>query len=155
VVSVNDDASAGTRALVLTTTHGTHRFEDAFTVIDVAEGPRVLEVFPDQIVQGRSAVIGVWTSEDFAGPVKVFAPEGLLVTAPVDTDGASARLSLAAAGTAAPGQYSVVLDDGARLWSFEVEILDYVFSPRKYCSNVSGVASLWFFLPFLMRRRRP
>lgn len=156
-VAVGADAEVGPRALEVVGTQGTFVFEDAFDVRSGADGPRITSLLPSGLLQGQQVDFEARASEPFAGPVRVDVGEDLTVVGEVGTDGATARFTLAARGGSRLGPHTVVLDDGARLWTVDVDVDEFVYQAQRNCST--GAPAGWLgtvlSLAALRRRRGP
>lgn len=156
-VEVAAGAVPGPRDLVIEGAQGPAVFPDAFTVAGDDEAPRVLDVVPGSLVQGREATVAVTVDRDLLDDVRVELPEGLVLTQPAERLGPRAvALPLAAAVDARAGSYTVVLDDGAALYPFALRVDPYDAGPQKSCAHGAGGAG-WLGLGglLLLFRRRP
>ena len=134
------DAPAGSRDVVVTGGQGTFTFSNAFEIVG-EDPPKLVSITPNKLVQGEQESMLVLANANFDGDVEVRVDEDLLVVPPITVNGATARFALAAKATAAAGPHTVVLDDGDRLWTIEVDVDEFRVSPRANCSVVPADSS--------------
>lgn len=159
VVSIEPDSAPGPRDAVVASTWGSFRTEAAFVVVDGASAPRIVSVAPERLRQGETATVTIDASQVLAGPVTVDPGEGLLVVADPLVDGARVTVELVVAGDAAPGLHTLVLDDGARLWTADLLVDERVFAAQTGCRGCDaapggGPLAAVALAGLLVRRRR-
>ncbi|MEZ4319824.1 MAG: fibronectin type III domain-containing protein [Myxococcota bacterium] len=153
-VAVAPDAAPGERTVVLTGAQGAFAFEGAFSVLDGADAPRIVSVEPGSIVQGEELEVTVVASQPFAGPIAITTDDELLPGGTPSVDGAVLTVRIAASGRARSGEHDVILDDGERLWSFALDVDEYVVPVRRQCDATAGSGgTLAGWLLALSRRR--
>ena len=155
LMDIGDDVDPGLVSLTIGGGRGSFTFDDVFEVLDGSERPAITRVTPERITQGTSVDFEVVASEDFAGELTVDAGEELVLSSAIEVDGDTAVFELSANGTAKGGEHTVVLDDGLRLWTFEVEVREYQVPPQRFCATSTGRGA-WPLLVVLtlVRRRR-
>ncbi|MCB9688882.1 MAG: hypothetical protein H6735_27825 [Alphaproteobacteria bacterium] len=147
LVQVDEEAALGPRDLTVDGPVGRFVFEDALTVGDDLDAPRIARVEPASLPQGAEAPIELQATVPFAGPVTVTVDEDLLVTSEPEVDGDLATVSLAASTFARVGAHTLVLDDGRRLWSTTIFVEEVVLGLPEGCGGCAstrpGVAVGW------------
>ena len=141
VARVHIDAAAvvGPKDLAVATPFGVWSFPEAFYVGDPADAPRVVSVDPPRVERGAEASITITVSEPFHQPdVAVDAPADLLVTELPPADADTITVRVAAATRAGIGAHELVLDDGARLWTATIEVVENARSPQRNCEVGGG-----------------
>jgi hypothetical protein len=155
-VFISPTATLGFRDARIDGPHGVFNFPEVFEVRAGGEGPGEVEVTPQWVVQGETALIRVRVGTPFAGPVVVDPGPDLLVTSEVVSEGQEASFEILALGRAGPGERTVLLDDGERVWAAPLEVREYVAPLKRGCSTVPGnnpLAGLIAVLALLRRRR--
>ena len=84
----------------------------------------------------------------------------LISTTPPVVDGVEVALNIAVDGNAAPGEYTLVLDDGARFWTVPVDVAERTFELETACGGCTtgphggawGPLLLWMWLAGVRRR---
>lgn len=147
LVEIAPDAAVGTRHVRVEGTQGAFGYADAFRVGDPADAPRIVAVSPATLVQGVEATLVLTASVPFAadGGTEVLLDGGddLVSTGPVMLQGNTATVDVAVSTRARPGVRTLLLDDGQRLWTAELEVSEYVSPPQRSCSAVPhGPATL-------------
>jgi hypothetical protein len=142
--------------LLVSGAQGAFTFPDAFAVFDAASAPRIVSVEPEGVVQGAEVSLEIRANVAFAGPVTVTADDELIPTVEAVVHGDRVVLGLAATGRARPGVHTLVLDDGERLWSAQVEVLEYRLPSARTCA-ATGTPAGWWMLALTVSawRRRP
>lgn len=135
LVEVSGSLSPESRTLVI---DGEVRavFPDVLQVNTEDTAPRIVSVTPERIVQGFEDVVTMCPSAAFFTVPEVTLGDGVVLTAPpfVDTAGCVA-LELAAKLSAPTGERTVLLDDGARIWTATLTIRETVVRPDRGCST--------------------
>jgi hypothetical protein len=155
LVDIDEEVEPGTVSLTISGGRGSFSFDDVFEVLDGADRPGIIEVVPSKITQGKSVDFEVVASEAFAGEITIDAGDDLVLTSEIEVDGDTAVFELSANGTAKAGEHTVVLDDGSRLWTFEVDVQEYQVPPQRFCATSTEHG--WTFLillPLLGCRKR-
>ncbi len=154
-VAVSEQAAPGPRELQINGPTGRAIFPDALVVGDAASAPGILSVEPGTLKQGRAASVTFRASEAFAGPVSLDPGAYVRVTGAPQTDGSTVTVELTPTTAAPLGPYTLILDDGQRFWSADVEIEDYVLPVQSSCSHGGGrLSGLWLVLTTLLAVRR-
>lgn len=156
-VRVVEGTAPGPRSVVVSGAHGTATFDDAFLVAPPEDRPTITAVTPDAVRQGTQATVTVRASAPFARAPVVFAPatDAAFVASVNGWSGDTVTLTVAASPASPPGETTIVLDDGERLWTVPVEVTRWV--PRETgCATVGGAPALTALLGALaaVRRRR-
>jgi len=155
-VRVDPAPAAGPRDVVVVTSGGEHTFPSALQVLGAEDAPHIVSVSPGKMTQGEELRFTVQASTLFAGPVRIDAGDDFVVTQDIETDGAVVRFGLAANLSAQIGVHTVVIDDGARLWPVDVEVLERTFT-QSGCAVAPGGGAAVLFTGLLLvgaRRRR-
>ncbi|MFT4621608.1 MAG: hypothetical protein ACI8PZ_000260 [Myxococcota bacterium] len=155
-VAIDPKAPPGGRSVSIDGPQGSAVYADAFTVGDAADAPRIVSVRPGTLTQGRPAEITIRASLPFAGEVTVDPGEHIQVTTAPVTDGDEVVIGLTPTTRAPLGPTTLILDDGLRLWSAEVEVEDYVVPLQRSCAHAPHGGSWVAWLGVLLgwRRRR-
>ena len=159
LVLVREDAAPGVRALHIEGTQGELTFRGRFEVGGSDAAPRITKVSPSHITQGATELVRVQASEDFGpGPYSLDVGDKLVVLGTPEVDGATLQVELGALASTARGDYTVAIDDGQRLWTFDLTVDRYRASVQRTCSVAPGPGgSLLLLLTVAAtgRRRRP
>ena len=159
VVIDPDDAAPGLRDLVITTAQGDTVAPAAFTVLDAAGAPHIVDVSPAEIRQGETAVLTLHLVGELSGvPVLNFG-EGLVVERVVVEDPTTLTATVSAGGGAPLGDHPITLDDGVRIYEgATLAVADVSIPTGDPCGCASGgvpAASGGVLLAVsLVRRRR-
>jgi hypothetical protein len=158
-VTVSDDATPGPRALGLTGAWGPVTLDGAFTVEPADDAPRIVSVDPPSLAQGETVRFRIEASPGFFETVTVEEAVDLVVADTPERDGDTAvYVTLAAPGGAGVGLHTVVLDDGQRLWTTEVEVTPFRSAVLRSCASapadLRGGAALVAMAALAVARRR-
>lgn len=156
-IEIGAEATAGPRDLRLTTGYGDVVFDAAFAVKD-GDAPSILSVEPASVPQRSTATVWLTASEPFAGPVTLWADDGLLLAAQPSVDGELASVVLTVDAEAGVGEHVLVVDDGRRLWTATLVVTAYTPPPARSCATGTAPLGAWWAgllaLGAVARRRR-
>lgn len=138
VLAIAPDAATGERDLVIASTWGSFLTERAFNVIAGADAPRIVSVEPETVRQGATVTVTIVASQILAGDVAVDPGDGLLVVRDPIVEGDTVEVDLVVSGDATPGLHTLILDDGARLWTADLVVDERVFAAQTGCGGCSG-----------------
>jgi hypothetical protein len=159
-VTISSDAAPGPRALELTGAWGPVTLGGAFTVEPADDAPRITSVEPPSLAQGETVRFRIEASPGFFDTVTVEEAVDLVVADTPQRDGDTAvYVTLAAPGGAGVGLHTVVLDDGQRLWTTEVEVTPFRSAVLRSCASApadlrGGAAIVAVAALAVCRRRR-
>lgn len=156
-VDVADDAAAGTRDFVLTTSTWSLREDGAFAVLDADGRPRLLSADPDVVRQGDRGSLQLRYVGDLAETPQVDLGDGLVVESVAVEDGV-VTVEYAVAPDARLGERALHLDDGVRrLDGATLAVEDFNPAPARTCGSplAPGMLGLGVATSLALRRRRP
>lgn len=154
-VEVRADAPPGARDVTIRGVHATAVFTDAFEVRDAASALHVVSVSPQILRQGQSVDLRVELSEPFGQEVTVRADEALLVRGTPTVEDHTVSVPLAVGGSATPGDYVLVLDDGQTRLPVEIEVHERTIEgTQRACAHVDPMAPAGLLAGVLLVMRR-
>lgn len=116
-VEIAATATPGPRALTVTTPAGDLEVPGAFTVLDAAQGPRLVDVSPASFRQGERGQATITYVGELAGDPVLDVGEGIVVESVTDAGGGTLLADIAVATNAPLGDHPLTVDDGVRFYS--------------------------------------
>ena len=134
-VQIAADAAIGPVDLTVDGPMGRFVFNAAFDVRNGADAPSIRDLTPKAIGQGEEATLTLDATVDFAAPPAIGTDEDLLVTGPVEVDGHTVTVPIAASTRARVGLHTLTIDDGERLYTADLQVDERLSHLKNGCCS--------------------